>query len=139
MSFSHVNSVSAQWWCGINVKETCFILFLPNGDIEWNLKVLIIIFSDKVLHVALLEGTKENELSTCDSERKKTIAWESVFSLKNGLKGKVLMDIDPRRVDKAIRVHYEKCLLCTLYQEKLILSSFKVVICHAWLFWPTSY
>ena len=35
------------------------------------LKVLSIVFSDKVLHVVLLEGTKENELGTCDSERKK--------------------------------------------------------------------
>ena len=35
------------------------------------LKVLIIVFSDKVLHVVLLEGTKENELGTCDSGRKK--------------------------------------------------------------------
>ena len=34
-------------------------------------KVLIIAFSDKVLHVVLFEGTKENELGTCDSERKK--------------------------------------------------------------------
>ena len=64
------------------------------------LKVLIIIFSDKVLHVVLLEGTKENN---CDSERKKTIAWESVFSLKNGLKRKVLMDVDPRKEDRSIR------------------------------------
>ena len=115
------DSISAQRWYRIE------------------LKVLVVVFSDKDLHEVLFDGTKENELSTCDSERKKTIAWESVFSLKNGLKGKVLMDIHPKRVDKAIRVHYEKCLLCTLYQEKLILSSFKVVICHAWLFWPTSY
>ena len=136
MIFPCVHSIPAQRWYGINVKDYSI------SAQRWyriELKVLIIVFSDKVLHVVLLEGTKENELSTCDSKRKKTIAWESVFSLKNGLKGKVLMDIDPRRVDKAIRVHYEKCLLCTLYQEKLILSSFKVVICHAWLFWPTSY
>jgi hypothetical protein len=38
------------------------------------LKVLIVVFSEKDLHVVLLEGTKENELSTCDSERKKVIA-----------------------------------------------------------------
>ena len=49
------------------------------------------------MHVVLLEGTKENELSTCYSERKKTITWENVFSLKNGLKRKVLMDVDPRK------------------------------------------
>ena len=50
------------------------------------LKVLIIVFSDKVLHVVLLEGTKENELGTCDSERKKVIASENVFSAKEWLK-----------------------------------------------------
>ena len=80
------------------------------------------------MHVVLLEGRKENELGTCDSERKMAIAWESVFSVKNGLKRKVLVDIDPRKEDKAIRVHFEKCLLCTLYQEEFILSSVKVVI-----------
>ena len=55
------------------------------------------------MHVVLLEGTKENELSTCYSERKKTITWENVFSLKNGLKRKVLMDVDPRKEDRSIR------------------------------------
>ena len=139
MSFSYINSISAKRWYGINVNRRMFYSISAQRWHRIKLEVFIIVFLDKVLHVVLLEGTKENELSTWDSERKKTIAWESVFSLKNGLKGKVLMDIDPRRVDKAIRVHYEKCLLCTLYQEKLILSSFKVVICHAWLFWPTSY
>ena len=138
MSFSHVNSVSAQWWCGINVKETCFILFMPNGDIEWNLKVLIFVFFDKVLHVVLREGTKGNELSTCDSERKKTIAWESVFSLKNCLKSKVIEDFDPIKENRAVRDSFEKCLLCTLYQVEFILSSFKVVISHTCLILPTS-
>ena len=52
------------------------------------LKVLIIVFSDKVLHVVLLEGRKENELGTCDSERKKVIASENVFSVKEWLKRK---------------------------------------------------
>ena len=55
------------------------------------------------MYVVLLEGTKENELSTCYSERKKSIAWESVFFLKNGLKRKVLMDVDPRKEDRTIR------------------------------------
>ena len=55
------------------------------------------------MHVVLLERTKENKLSTCYSERKKIIAWESVFSLKNGLKRKVLMDVDPRKEDRSIR------------------------------------
>ena len=50
--------------------------------------VLIIVFSDKVLHVVLLEGTKENELGTCDSEREKVIASENVFSVKEWLKRK---------------------------------------------------
>ena len=94
MRFPYVNSVSAQRWYGINVKDYSI------SAQRWyriELKVLIIFFSDKVLHVVLFEGTKENELSTCDSERKKTIAWESVFSLKNGLKRKVLTDVDPRK------------------------------------------
>ena len=63
------------------------------------LKVLIIVFSDKVLHVVLLEGTKENELVTCDSGRKKErkSLHQKMYSLqKNGLK-KVLMDIDKKR------------------------------------------
>ena len=67
------------------------------------LKVLVVVFSDKDLHVVLFDRTKENELSTCDSERKKVIAWESVFSLKNDLKRKVLMDVDPRKEDRSIR------------------------------------
>ena len=46
-----------------------------------------------------------------------------MYSLqKNGLKGKVLMDIDPRKEDRVIRVQFEKCLLCTFYQEEFILS-----------------
>ena len=57
---------------------------------------------------------------------------------KECLERKVLMDIDPRREDKAIRVHFEKCLLCTLYQEEFILSSVKVMISHTCLIWPTS-
>ena len=47
---------------------------------------------------------------------------------KERLDRKSTQDIYPRRVDKAIRVHFEKCLLCTLYQEEFILSSVKVVI-----------
>jgi hypothetical protein len=34
IEYLYVNSISAQQWCGINVEEWCFILFLPNGDIE---------------------------------------------------------------------------------------------------------
>jgi hypothetical protein len=84
------------------------------------------------LHVVLLEGTKENELSICYSERKSSHE-KNVFSIKNGLKRKVLMDIYPRKEDRAIRDHFEKCLLCTLYQVEFILSSAKVVISHALL------
>ena len=93
MSFLYVNSVFSQRWYGINVKDYSI------SAQRWyriELKVLVV-FSDKDLYVVLLEGTKENELSTCDSERKKTITWESIFSLKNGLKRKVLMDVDPRK------------------------------------------
>ena len=100
MSFSCVNSISAQWWYGINVKDYSI------SAQRWyriELKVLVVVFSDKDLHVVLFDRTKENELSTCDSERKKTITWESVFSLKNGLKRKVLVDVDPRKEDRAIR------------------------------------
>ena len=47
-----------------------------------------------------------------------------MYSLqKNGLKGKVLVDIDPRKEDRVIRVQFEKCLLCTFYQEEFILSN----------------
>ena len=83
------------------------------------LKVLIIFFSDKVLHVVLFEGTKENELSTCDSERKKTITWESVFSLKNGLKRKVLVDVDPRKEDRSIRVCFWEMPLMYYLSRKI--------------------
>ena len=42
-----------------------------------------------------------------------------MYSLqKNGLKEKVLMDIDPRKEDIVIRVQFEKCLLCTFYQKE---------------------
>jgi len=86
---------------------------------------LIIVFSDKVLHVVLLEGTKENKLGTCDSERKK----ESHCIRKYILCKR--MDIDPRKEDRVIRVQFEKCLLCTFYQKKIILSSVRDVIRHA--------
>ena len=64
MSFSYVNFVSAQRWCGINAKDYSI------SAQQWyriELNVLIVVFSDKDLHVVLLEGTKENERSTCDS------------------------------------------------------------------------
>ena len=135
MSFPCVNYVFAQRWYEINVKDYSI-------SSQWwyriELKVLIVVFSDKDLRVVLLEGTKEDELSTCDSERKKTVAWESVFSLKNCLKSKVIVDVDPIKEDRAIRDSFEKCLLCTLYQVEFILSSAKVVISHALLIWPTS-
>ena len=70
---------------------------------RWYRIELILFFSDKDFHVVLLERTKENELSTYDSERKKAIAWENVISVKNGLKRKVLVDIDSRKEDRAIR------------------------------------
>ena len=101
------------------------------------LKVLIITFSDKVLHVVLLEGTKENGVPVTQKERRPSHE-KSVFFLKNGLKRKVLMNIDPRKEDRAIRDRFEKCLLCTLHQVEFILSSFKVVISHTCLIWPTS-
>ena len=57
-----------------------------------------------------------------------------MYSLyKNGLKENVLMDIDPRKEDRVIRVQFEKCLLCTFYQEEFILSSVEGVIRHALL------
>ena len=37
------------------------------------------------------------------TQRKKVITRESVFSLKNVLRRKVLVDIDPRKEDRAIR------------------------------------
>ena len=43
------------------------------------------------------------------------------------------MDIDPRKEGRAIRVQFEKCLLCTFYQEEFILSSIRDVIRHAQL------
>ena len=64
MRFSYVNSISAQRWYGINVKDYSI------SAQRWyriELKVLIVVFSDKDLHVVLLEGTIENERSTCDS------------------------------------------------------------------------
>ena len=118
MSFPTLIPFSAQRWYGVNVNDYSI------SAQRWyriELKVLIIVFSDKVLHVILLEGTKENELSTCDSERKKSIAWESVFSLKNGLKGKVLMDIHPKRVDKALLLKLEKCIFLVFAAIKLII------------------
>ena len=99
MSFSYVNSVSAQRWYGINVKDYSI------SAQRWyriELNVLIVVISDKDLRVVLLEGTKEDELS-CDSERKKTVAWESVFSLKNCLKSKVFQDFDPIKENRAVR------------------------------------
>ena len=135
MSFPYIDSVSTQRWYRINVKDYSI------SAQRWyriELNILIVVFSDKDLRVVLLEGIKEHELITCDSKRKKTIAWESVFSLKNGLKRKVLIHVDPRKEDRAIRDRIEKYLLCTLYQVGFILSLFKVVITHTCLIWPTS-
>ena len=74
-----------------------------------------------------------NWVLVTQKERKKVIASENIFSVKNGLKEKVLMDIDPRKEDRVIRVQFEKCLLCTFYQKEFILSSVKVVISHTCL------
>ena len=49
----------------------------------------------------------------------------------NGLKEKVLMDIDPRKEDRVIRVQFEKCHICTFYQKEFILSLVRDVIRHA--------
>ena len=64
MRFPYVNSISAQRWYGINVKDYSI------SAQRWyriELKVLVVVFSDKDLHGILLEGTREKELSTCDS------------------------------------------------------------------------
>ena len=64
LRFPYVNFVSAQRWYGINIKDYSI------SAQRWyriELKVLIVVCSDKDLHVVLLEGTKENEQSTCDS------------------------------------------------------------------------
>jgi hypothetical protein len=75
IEFLYVNSISSQRWCGIDVEEWCFILFLPNGDIEQNIKIskfnehyCWIIFQTKNLHAFTLEGSKRNEMGTCDSD-----------------------------------------------------------------------
>ena len=64
LRFPYVNFISAQRWYEINVKDYSI------SAQRWyriELKVLVVVFSDKDLYVLLLEGTKENELSTCDS------------------------------------------------------------------------
>ena len=33
-----IDSISAQRWCRINVERWCFILILPNGDLEYRRK-----------------------------------------------------------------------------------------------------
>ena len=38
-----------------------------------------------------------------------------------------------KKRNRAIRVQFEKCILCTLNQEEFILSSVNVVISHACL------
>ena len=89
MSFPYINSISAQRWYGINVNRRMFYSISAQRWHRIKLEVFfIIVFLDKVLHVVLLEGTKENELGTCDSERKKVIASENVFSIKEWLKRK---------------------------------------------------
>jgi hypothetical protein len=30
----YICSISAQQWYRINVEESCFVLYLPNGDVE---------------------------------------------------------------------------------------------------------
>ena len=57
---------------------------------------------------------------------------KSVFYLKNGLKRKVLMDVDPRKEDRSIRDRFEKCLLCTL-SSRIHFESGQSCISHACL------
>ena len=90
------------------------------------LKVLIVVFLDKDLHVVLLQGKKWTEYLRL--RKKEGHFMRKCLLYKEWIEKKGLMDIDPRREDKAIRVHFEKCLLCTLYQEEFILSSVKVLI-----------
>ena len=58
----------------------------------------------------------------------KRIAWKEKYSW-------ILIQ---GKEDRAIKDCFEKYLLCTLYQVEFILSSFKVVISHTCLIWPTS-
>jgi hypothetical protein len=39
IEFPYVNSISVQRWCGMKVEDWCFILFPPNGDLEYERKV----------------------------------------------------------------------------------------------------
>ena len=89
------------------------------------LKVLIIDFWDKEFYV-VLEGRKTMNWVLVTQKEGHYI--REYILCKERLDRKSTQDIYPRRVDKSIRVHFEKCLLCTLYQEEYILSSFKVVI-----------
>ena len=55
MSFSYVNSVSAQRWYGINVKD-----YSISAQRWYRIELkFLVVFSDKDLYVVLLEGTKE--------------------------------------------------------------------------------
>jgi hypothetical protein len=86
-------------------------------------------FSDKDLHAFILEGRKESDMGTCDSNDKKTKCkfyekeghcMRDYVPFKSGLKRKVFKyfrDIDPRKENRTIRVYFKECLLCTPYEE----------------------
>ena len=65
------------------------------------------------MHVVLLEGTKENGVPVTQKERRPSHE-KSVFFLKNGLKRKVIIHVDPRKEDRAIRDRIEKSLMYSL-------------------------
>jgi hypothetical protein len=78
----YIYSISAQRWYRINVEEICFVLYLPNGDIEWNIKKLEfnvgnycwIIFRQKsscFRSWRQKRKRKEKALGSCDSDDKK--------------------------------------------------------------------
>jgi hypothetical protein len=77
---------------------------------------LINVFLDKELHAFILEGRKESDLGTCDSDDEKTKCkfyekeghcMRDCVLFKSGLKRKVFKDfrdIDPRTENITIRV-----------------------------------
>ena len=101
------------------------------------LKVLFIVFSDKEFHV-VLEGRKKLNWVLVTQKERRSLHKRIYSLLRTAWKEKYSWILIQGKEDRAIRDCFEKYLLCTLYQVEFILSSFKVVISHTCLIWPTS-
>jgi hypothetical protein len=91
-------------------------------------------FSDRYLHAFVLEGRKESDMGTYDSDDEKTKCkfydkeghcMRDYVLFKSGLKRKVFKDfrdIDPRKDNKTIRVYFKNVFYVLLMKKVLVFN-----------------